>query len=51
MVGCGWQGSRSCEDESAAGTILHRDLDFCLAPNAVPAIPRLVDGAFVGSRS
>ena len=24
-----------------------RDLDFCLAPNTVPVVPRLVDGAFV----
>ncbi len=28
-----------------------RDLDLCLAPNTVPVVPRLVDGAFVGSRS
>ena len=93
VVGCGWQGRRSSEDESAAGAILHRlrelgaslderaervvrahlgrpekalrdntaarrlkrlhyerDLDFCLAPNTVPVVPRLVEGAFVGDR-
>lgn len=93
VVGCGWQGSRSSEDESASGAILYRlrelgaslderaerivegslgrpekalrdntaarrlkrlgydrDLDFCLAPNTVPIVPRLVNGAFVGGR-
>ncbi len=25
-----------------------RDLDFCLTPDTVPVVPRLVDGAFVG---
>ena len=90
VVGCGWRGSRSSEDESASGAILHRlrelgaslderaertvegslgrppkalrdntaarrlkrlgyerDLDFCLAPNTVPIVPRLSNGAFV----
>ncbi len=28
-----------------------RDLDFCLAEDTVPVVPRLVDGAFVGGRS
>ena len=93
VIGCGWQGSRSSEDESAAGAILYRlrelgasldgraerivegylrrpekalrdnaaarrlkrlgyqrDLDFCLAPNTVPVVPRLVNGAFVDGR-
>ena len=93
VVGCGWRGSRSSEDESAAGAILYRlrelgaglderaervvegylgrpekalrdntaarrlkrlgyerDLDFCLAPNTVPVVPRLVGGAFVDGR-
>ena len=27
-----------------------RDLDFCLAEDAVPVVPRLVNGAFVGGR-
>ena len=27
------------------------DLDFCLAPDTVPVVPRLVDGAFVGADS
>jgi 2-phosphosulfolactate phosphatase len=27
-----------------------RDLDFCLAEDAVPVVPRLVGGAFVGAR-
>lgn len=92
VVGCGWEGRRSSEDESACGAILHRlrdlgvtlderaerivdaylqrpekalrdntaarrlkrlgygrDLDFCLAPNTVPVVPRLIDGAFVDS--
>jgi 2-phosphosulfolactate phosphatase len=92
VVGCGWRGRRSSEDESAAGEILahlreggadleeraerivreHRqrpkkalldntaarrlkrlgyekDLEFCLAPDTVPVVPRLVDGAFVKS--
>lgn len=91
VVGCGWQGHRSSEDESAAGAILYRlreigvsleeraenivqgylkrpekslrtnsaarrlkrldyghDLDYCLALNKVPVVPRLTDGAFVG---
>ena len=91
-VGCGWEGRRASEDESAAGAILARlhergvslderaervvdlyrrrperslrnnsaarrlkrlhydhDLDFCLALNAVPVSPRLLDGAFVES--
>jgi 2-phosphosulfolactate phosphatase len=90
VVGCGWRGRRSSEDESAAGEILgrlqqggadlesraeriveqhrerpkgalldntaarrikrlgyERDLDFCLTPDTVPVVPRLVDGAFV----
>jgi 2-phosphosulfolactate phosphatase len=90
VVGCGWRGRRSSEDESAAGEILghlrqggadldqraerivnehrerpkkalltntaarrlkrlgyERDLDFCLAPDTVPVVPRLEDGAFV----
>jgi 2-phosphosulfolactate phosphatase len=90
IVGCGWRGRRSSEDESAAGEILgrlqrggadlesraeriveqhrerpkgalldntaarrikrlgyERDLDFCLTPDTVPVVPRLVDGAFV----
>lgn len=93
VIGCGWQGRRASEDESAAGAILHRlhvngatlderarrvvssyfarskkslrrnsaarrlkrlgyeeDLDFCLAENTVPVVPRLVGGAFVGQR-
>ena len=92
IVGCGWEGRRASEDESAAGAILARlhergaslderaervvdlyrrrperslrnnsaarrlkrlhydhDLDFCLALNAVPVSPRLLDGAFVES--
>lgn len=28
-----------------------RDLDFCLAPDTVPVVPRLVDGAFVRAGS
>jgi len=94
VVGCGWRGRRSSEDESAAGEILgrlreagadleeraervvrehrerpkralldntaarrlkrlgyERDLDFCLAPDTVPVVPRLVDGAFLGDGS
>jgi len=94
VVGCGWRGRRSSEDESAAGEILarlheggadleerarkmvrehrerpkrvlmtntaarrlkrlgyERDLGFCLAPDTVPVVPRLVDGAFVGTGS
>ncbi|HKH11656.1 MAG TPA: 2-phosphosulfolactate phosphatase [Rubrobacter sp.] len=90
VVGCGWRGRRSSEDEAAAGEILghlheggadleeraerivrehrerpkkalldntaarrlkrlgyERDLDFCLAPDTVHVVPRLVDGAFV----
>jgi 2-phosphosulfolactate phosphatase len=90
VIGCGWEGRRSSEDESASGAILlrlrdrganlddrataivqahlahperslrtnaaarrlkrlgyQRDLDFCLSPNTVPTVPRLVDGAFV----
>lgn len=90
VVGCGWQGHRSSEDESACGLILknlrnlgatlderaeriieaaakrperalrnntaakrlrrlgyEEDLDFCLKHDAVPVVPRLVDGAFV----
>ncbi len=91
VVGCGWEGRRAPEDESAAGAILHslrergaslngraeqvvdlylsrperalrnnsaarrlmrlgyeEDIDFCLAENTVPVVPRLVDGAFTG---
>jgi 2-phosphosulfolactate phosphatase len=94
VVGCGWRGRRSSEDESAAGEILgrlrqggaelgeraerivkehrqrprralltntaarrlkrlgyERDLDFCLAPDTVPVVPHLVDGAFVRAGS
>lgn len=90
VVGCGWRGRRSSEDESASGEILARlqrggadleeragkivaehakrprkalldntaarrlkrlgyekDLGFCLAPDTVPVVPRLVDGTFV----
>lgn len=89
VVGCGWRGRRSSEDESAAGEILarlreggadlderaeriveehrerprkallsntaarrlkrlgyERDLGFCLTPDTVPVVPRLVEGAF-----
>jgi 2-phosphosulfolactate phosphatase len=92
VIGCGWQGRRSSEDERAAGAILHRlsrrgaemderaarvtdsyltrdrqdlyrnsaarrlkrlgyerDLDFCLAEDTVPVVPRLVDGYFVAA--
>lgn len=91
VIGCGWEGHRASEDESAAGAILRRlrdrgaelddraerivslylarpektlrrnsaarrlkrlgyekDLDFCLAENTVPVVPRLEKGAFVG---
>jgi 2-phosphosulfolactate phosphatase len=94
VVGCGWRGRRSSEDESAAGEILghlrqggakleeraerivevhrtrprkalltntaarrlkrlgyERDLDFCVTPDTVPVVPRLVDGAFVRAGS
>ena len=90
VVGCGWEGHRSSEDEAAAGAILshlfgagaelderaervvdlyrrsskdvlakntaakrllrlgyEKDLGFCLAEDAVPVVPRLVEGAFV----
>lgn len=93
VVGCGWEGHRASEDESAAGAILRRlrdrgaelderaerivglylarpekalrqnsaarrlkrlgyekDLDFCLAENTVPVVPRLEKGAFVGQK-
>ncbi len=86
VIGCGWEGRRASEDESAAGAILYRlrerarrvvdlylarpeeslrrnsaarrlarlgyerDLDFCLAENTVPVVPRLEGGAFVGRR-
>ncbi len=91
VVGCGWEGRRSSEDEAAAGAILHRlsglgasldgraervvdgylerpktvlrgnvaarrlarlgyeaDVDLCLSEDALPTVPRLVDGAFAG---
>jgi 2-phosphosulfolactate phosphatase len=91
VIGCGWEGRRASEDESAAGAVLHllrekgaelderaeravelyltrpeetlrrnsaarrlkrlgyqKDLDFCLAENTVPVVPRLEGGAFVG---
>jgi 2-phosphosulfolactate phosphatase len=90
VIGCGWEGHRASEDESAAGAILwhlrdtgvelderaerivglyltrpqkalrhnsaarrliqlgyRQDLDFCLAENTVPVVPRLVGEAFV----
>ena len=93
MIGCGWEGRRASEDESAAGAILRRlqdkgaelderarrvvglylarpekslrrnsaarrlkrlgyekDLDFCLAEDTVPVVPRLVGKAFIGRR-
>jgi 2-phosphosulfolactate phosphatase len=93
VIGCGWEGRRASEDESAAGAILHRlgergadlderakrvvglylsrpekslrrnsaarrlallgyekDLDFCLAENTVPVVPRLEGNAFVRQR-
>jgi 2-phosphosulfolactate phosphatase len=93
VVGCGWEGRRASEDESAAGTILYRlqergvgiderarrvvdlylarseeslrrngaarrltrlgyerDLDFCLAENTVPVVPRFEGDAFVSRR-
>jgi len=92
VVGCGWRGRRSSEDESAAGAILARlrelgasldgraesaveayatrperslrsntaarrlkrlgyegDLDLCLSLDAVPVVPLMKDGAFVGA--
>ncbi len=91
VIGCGWEGRRASEDESATGAILHRlrekgaeldgraervvelyltcpeetlrrntaarrlrrlgyekDLDFCLAEDTVPVVPRLKGGAFAG---
>jgi 2-phosphosulfolactate phosphatase len=91
VVGCGWEGRRASEDESAAGAILYHlrekgaklderaervvelylmrseetlrrnsaarrlkrlgyeeDLDFCLAEDTVPVVPRLKGEAFVG---
>jgi 2-phosphosulfolactate phosphatase len=93
VVGCGWEGRRASEDESAAGAILYRlrergigiderarrvvdlylarseeslrrngaarrltrlgyerDLDFCLAENTVPVVPRFEGDAFVSRR-
>lgn len=93
VIGCGWEGRRALEDESAAGAILHRlrergfelderaervvrvyldrpekslrrnsaarrltllgnesDLDFCLAENTVPVVPRLEGDVFVSRR-
>lgn len=93
VIGCGWEGRRASEDESAAGAILYRlkergadlderaerivglylgrpekflrrnsaarrltrlgyerDLDFCLAEDTVPVVPRLQEDAFVGRR-
>lgn len=93
VIGCGWEGRRSGEDESAAGAILNRlrergaglderaqrvaglylarpekslrrnsaarrlarlgyerDLDFCLAENTVPVVPRLEGDAFASRR-
>ncbi|ABG03718.1 2-phosphosulfolactate phosphatase [Rubrobacter xylanophilus DSM 9941] len=90
VVGCGWRGHRSSEDEAAAGAIIHRlrrlgagadpraraveeaylsrplgrlaknaaarrlarlgyarDVEFCLKEDVLPAVPRLVGGAFV----
>ncbi|BBL78172.1 putative 2-phosphosulfolactate phosphatase [Rubrobacter xylanophilus] len=90
VVGCGWRGHRSSEDEAAAGAIIHRlrsfgagadpraraveeaylarplgrlaknaaarrlirlgyarDVEFCLRKDVLPAVPRLLDGAFV----
>ena len=42
---------RSLHDNTAARRLKRlgygRDLAFCLAPNTVPVVPRLVDGAFV----
>jgi phosphosulfolactate phosphohydrolase-like enzyme len=39
-------------DNSAARRLkrlgYERDLEFCLAEDTVPVVPRLVDGAFVG---
>lgn len=41
-------------DNSAARRLVRlgyeQDLDFCLAEDAVPVVPRLVNGAFVGGR-
>ena len=41
-------------DNSAASRLkslgYERDLDFCLAEDTVPVVPRLVGGAFVGGR-
>ena len=91
VIGCGWEGHRSSEDEAAAGAILYRlenlgarlderarrvvdaylsrpfarlwsnraarrlkllgygrDIDFCLAEDTVPVVPRMLGGAFVG---
>ncbi len=92
VVGCGWRGHRSSEDEAASGAIIHRlralgaaadpraraveeaylsrplgrlvrnaaarrlvrlgyarDVGFCLREDVLPAVPRLVNGAFVGA--
>jgi 2-phosphosulfolactate phosphatase len=93
VIGCGWEGRRASEDESAAGAILHglsergaelderakrvvglylarpekslrrnsaarrltllgyeKDLDFCLAENTVPVVPRFEGNAFIRQR-
>ena len=45
---------RALRDNTAARRLkrldYERDLAFCLALNAVPVVPRLVDGAFVDDR-
>jgi 2-phosphosulfolactate phosphatase len=47
--------ARLLRDNSAARRLkrlgYERDLDFCLAEDAVPVVPRLVDGAFVGENT
>ncbi len=47
------RSERSLRNNSAAQRLkrlnYEHDLDFCLALNAVPVSPRLLDGAFVGS--
>ena len=94
VIGCGWEGRRASEDESAAVTVLYRwrhrgvgiderarrvvdlydlylvrpeeslrgnrparrlaclryerDLDFCLADDTVPVVPRLEGGCLRG---
>ena len=49
LIGCGWEALRRNSPARRLKRLgYEEDLDFCLAEDTVPVVPRLKGGAFVG---